>query len=310
MIVTMTLNPAVDETLFVHSVEIGAVNRVHDSHLDPAGKGINVSRLVHRLGWPTIALGFLAGDIGDLAERTLGAEGILSHFARVPGETRMNVTIRDEGTSQETSFYDRGPLVTPADLDKLTQTLDTLMTTARVLVLAGSLPPGLPDDTYATLIKNAEANGVKIILDAHDQALRLGLSARPYMTKPNRSEVEAILGRKLPDRQAVAEAARDLVRNYVKVAVISLGEEGAVCAEGDNVWRAVPPKVDLRSTVGSGDSMVAGLAISVLRGQSTLEGLRLGTAAGAATAMTPGTTLGSLQEVESLLPQVTIEELP
>ncbi len=309
MIVTMTLNPAVDETLFVHSVEIGAVNRVHDSHFDPAGKGINVSRLVHRLGWPTVALGFLAGDIGDLAERTLGAEGVLSHFVRVRGETRLNVTIRDEGTREETSFFDRGPLVTPDDLERLDQTLNTLVAAAQVLVLAGSLPPGLPDDTYANYIRMAEAKGIKTILDAHNEALRLGLMAHPYMVKPNRSETETLLGRKLPDREAVIDAAKDLIKNGVKVVVISMGAEGAICAEGDNVWHAIPPNVERRSSVGSGDSMVAGLAISVMRGQSPVEGLRLGTAAGAATAMTPGTTLGSPEDVASLLPQVRIERL-
>lgn len=309
MITTLTLDPAVDKTIFVSRMILGDVNRVNDSHLDPAGKGINVSRMVHRLGWPTIALGFLAGHLGRLAEEALRAEGVQSHFLYVDGETRLNVTIVDEATSTHTSFYDRGPAVSSRDLEDLDKLLARWMHASKVLVLAGSLPPGVPDDIYARYIGEAHSVGVKAIVDTHGKPLKLALAAHPDLIKPNLAEAEALVGRPLPDIATIAAEAQCLASTRASIVVISMGSRGAVCAYAGKAWRIVPPAVTRRSTVGSGDSMVAGLAIALASGEDLMEGLKLGTAAGAATAMTAGTALGTRAEVNDLLPKVQIEEL-
>ena len=178
-----------------------------------------------------------------------------------------------------------------------------------MLVLAGNLPPGMPGDTYARYIRLAQAQGVKTIVDADGEPLRLGVAAAPNLIKPNRAEAERLLGRACRTCRAWSRAL-GRSRRGVEAVVISMGAQGAVCAQGERAWLAVPHAVERRSTVGSGDSLVAGLAVALASEHDIVEGLRLGTAAGAATAMTPGTALGTAEQVRALLPQVRIEELP
>ena len=309
MIITLTLNPAVDQTMVVSEVTLGEVNRVREVYLDPAGKGINVSRMVHRLGWPTIAFGFLAGEIGLLAEKALDNEGVQYHFVHVPGQTRLNVTLIDESTGVLTNYNGRGLRVDEESVARLDEVLTFWLQAGSVLVLAGSLPRGMPEDTYARYIELAKAAGSKTILDADGEPLRLGLEAEPTLIKPNRPEAQRLLGRLLPDLEAVTDAARELAATRSTIVIISMGGNGAVYATKDGAWLAVPPEIELNSSVGSGDALVAGLAVALAGDRPLVEGLREGTAAGAATAQTAGTTPGSKEEVARLLPQVQIKEL-
>ncbi|MGE5707512.1 MAG: 1-phosphofructokinase [Bacteroidota bacterium] len=308
MIVTLTANPALDYTAYVPQLELGEVNRFRNPLLDPAGKGINASRMIHRLGWPTIAFGFLAGDIGHIAMQALDQEGVPHHFVPVPGQTRINVTIVED-SKRSTSLYGPGPVVDSQHQEILEGMLDFWMQACRVLVLAGSLPTGMPKDSYASFIRRARSLDVCTILDADGEALRLGVEAKPNLIKPNVEEAQRLLGRELPDQAAVLEGARELCRRGIEMVIISMGAQGAVCVRGEQAWKALPPSVERRSTVGSGDSLVAGLAVAIARGQSFLEGLRLGTAAGAATASTAGTSLGTGTDLARLMPRVPIEEL-
>jgi 1-phosphofructokinase len=310
MIITLTLNPAVDQTMVVSEVTLGEVNRVREVYLDPAGKGINVSRMVHRLGWPTIAFGFLAGEIGLLAEKALDNEGVQYHFVHVPGQTRLNVALIDESTGVLTNYNGRGLRVDEESVARLDEVLTFWLQAGSVLVLAGSLPRGMPEDTYARYIELAKAAGSKTILDADGEPLRLGLEAEPTLIKPNRPEAQRLLGRLLPDLEAVTDAARELAATRSTIVIISMGGNGAVYATKDGAWLAVPPDIELNSSVGSGDALVAGLAVALAGDRPLVEGLREGTAAGAATAQTAGTTPGSKEEVARLLPQVQIKELP
>lgn len=309
MIVTLTPNPAVDQTVMVEHLAIGSVNRFSKSHLDPAGKGVNVSRMAHRLGWPTIAFGFLAGEIGQLVEVALEAEGVEHHFVHMPGQTRINITLVERAERVATSLYGPGPAIDDAHRARLDNLFFAWTRAARLLVLAGSLPPGMPHDAYATYIRHARSMGVPTVLDADGEALRLGVAARPYLIKPNIEEAERLLGRSLPDLDAVIEAATELEARGVDIVVISMGADGAVCAADGKVFRAVPPTVEVRSTVGSGDSFVAGMAVSICREESITDALRLATAAGAATAAALGTALGAADSITELLPQVVVEEV-
>jgi 1-phosphofructokinase len=309
MIITLTLNPAVDLTTVVHHLDVGEINRYREPQLDPAGKGINVARMAHRLGWPAIAFGFLAGDIGSLIPKALAAEGIPSQFVYVAGQTRLNVAIIDEAYREATSLRGPGPVVTPEYRRELDGLLRFWLPSGRVLVLAGNLPPGVADDTYARYIELANTAGVKTILDTDGEPLRLGIAARPSCIKPNLAEAERLLGYALPDLKTVVRGAKELARHGIAIVVISMGSDGAVCVHGEQAWRAIPPSVKRKSTVGSGDSLVAGLAVALARDEPVVEGLRLGTAAGAATAATPGTAQGTAAEVEALLPRVRLEDI-
>ncbi|MGC4114124.1 MAG: 1-phosphofructokinase family hexose kinase [Myxococcales bacterium] len=310
MIVSVTPNPALDQTVWLDRLELGRINRTAESQLDPAGKGVNVSRMIHRLGWPTVAFGFLGGETGTLIQDALDAEGVQHHFVRVPGRTRISMTVREPGRS--TSLFGGGPPVGPQQLATLDGLLGYWLLAAKVLVLAGSLPPGFPPTTYATWIRAARSRDVRVILDASGEPLRLGLATGVDLVKPNLAEAESLLGHPLPDLPSQLAGAREIAAmsaNPSTAVVLSLGASGALCVQGTSAWRALPPTVPDRSTVGSGDSMVAGLAVALARGASLPEGLRLGTAAGAATAMTPGTALGASSDVQTLLPLVTIQML-
>ncbi len=309
MIITVTPNPAVDQTIFVSALEPGRVNRFAESQLDPAGKGINVSRMAQRLGWPTIAFGFVAGEMGSLVRSALDDEEVDHHLISVPGQTRLNVTVVEEGENRETNLYGPGPGVAAPALERLEKMLQFWLKAGRVLVLAGSLPPGLPADTYARYVALARQNGVLVIVDADEEALRHALESRPHLIKPNRPEAERLLGRRLPDEEAVVDGARELASRGVEYVVISMGAAGTICVHGDEAWRSIPPKVEPRSTVGSGDSLVAGLAVGLAGDRPITEGLRVGTAAGAATAESSGTALGTEAEVRRLSSEVVIEPI-
>lgn len=308
MVITVTPNPAVDQTVFLDRLEPGGVNRVRTPQLDPAGKGVNASRMVHRLGWPTIAFGFLAGEIGALVEKSLDEEGVPRHFVRVAGQTRINVTAVEEG-GRATSLYGPGPAVAPGEVETLRGLIRFWLPAGRVLVLAGSLPPGVPAELYAELIREARDHGLGTILDASGEALRAAIEAGPDLIKPNRAEAEELLGRALPDVDTAIEGARELRERGAEAVALTLGRDGAVCVERNGAWRVVPPRVERRSTVGSGDSFVAGCAVAMARGEPLTVGLRIGTAAGAATAATPGTALGSAETVARLAPSVRIETI-
>lgn len=309
MILTVTVNPAIDQTVWVDRLTLGAVNRPTEVHLDPAGKGINASRMARRLGWPTIAFGFLAGEIGLLVEKALDAEGVQHHFVRVAGQTRVNVTINDRSDGKATSLFEPGPLVEADALGRFDEALDFWLPTCRVLVLAGSLLPGMPDDWYAHLVRRGREREVRVLVDTDGEPARWAARAQPYLIKPNVAEAERLLGRPLADVRAILDGARELVRGGIEVVVISMGGEGAVCVTGERAWRIQPPPIDRLSTVGSGDSLVAGIAVALARGDDLEAGLRLGTAAGAATATSPGTALGTVVEVARFLPQVRVDSL-
>lgn len=308
MIITLTLNPAVDQTLWIEELTPGQVHRVDETHLDPAGKGVNASRIAARLGCATIAFGLVAGDTGDMIEKALAAERVQHHFVRIPGETRINFTVVERSGRRASSFYAPGPDVPAEALRTLDEMLGYWMRAGRVLVLAGSIPPNVSSSIYAEYIRAGRDAGIQVFLDASGDALREGIEAGPHLIKPNVAEAEELLGRSLPGEREVIEAARELSDRAERV-VISMGAQGAVCARKGEIWRVHTPKVERRSTVGSGDSMVAGMAVALSRGEELEAALALGTAAGAATAMSKGTGLGQPKDVHALLPKVRIERL-
>ncbi len=307
MIITITPNPAVDQTVFLDRLAVGSVNRFRRSYLDPAGKGINVSRIVRRLGWPTIAFGFLAGEVGLIARKTLDKEHVQHQFVPVPGQTRLNLTVVQESDWSSTSLFGPGPEIGEEPRRALEALVEHWLLPGSILVLAGRLPPGVPADFYCGYLRRARERGVRTVLDAEGEPLRLGLPERPWIVKPNVAEAEGLLDRRLEDEGGVLEGAREIARRGAEIAVISMGARGAVCVQGDRAWRVTPPAVPRRSTVGSGDSFVAGLAVSLARGRDLPGALRVAAAAGAATARTPGTAMGATEDVEALVPQVAVE---
>jgi 1-phosphofructokinase family hexose kinase len=305
LIATVTLNPACDQAVTVERLELGVVNRCQVESFDPGGKGLNASRVIHRLGRPTLALGYVGGVTGAFIRERLDVEGVPHELWEVAEPTRLNVMVRETESGRRTRIYGPGARVPEAMLDLLRARLGRLPP-GSLVILAGSLPPGLPDTTYRDLIGWLRDLRLPTVLDASGGALAAALGARPALVKPNAEEAASLLGCRLDHDDAALSAAEELRRRGAEQVVISLGERGAVAVGEGGQWKAVPPWVNALSTVGSGDSMVAGLAIGLFEGSGLVEALRLGAAAGAATATTRGTQLCAPEDVRRLLPRVVV----
>ena len=311
MILTVTLNPSLDEWAWLPRLRVGALNRAARAARYPGGKGINVSRVAHELGYPTVALALAGGDDGEILSRLLSQQHIAHQFVTVPGSTRNNYQIQTETPPILTQVNTPGPRVSAAVLARLSLRLATLAASAQAVVFSGSLPPGAPPSTYRRLIARLNRR-VLTVLDASGPALRDGLRARPWLIKPNRQEAEELLGYRLRRARDVLRGAQALCERGAQHAIISLGGAGAVLASAKTrqVWRAQAPAVRVQSAVGAGDALVAGFVVGWLRTRSLEEAFRLGMACGSATVLTPGTELCHQSAVERLHRLVTGRAMP
>lgn len=309
MIATVTLNPSLDKTVTVEGLVVDEANRWTSLRRDPGGKGINVSRVLHELGNETIAYGFIGGIDGQILEHLLGEQGVPHDFTPINGQIRSNFIITNLKTRRQTRIDAPGPHVSRDELEDLVGKLTHIKPKPDFLVLAGSVPPGVPDDIYRQLIEEAKKHGVKTVLDSDDEWLKEGIKAKPNVIKPNVHETEELLGEKLRDEAAIIQALRTLVTQGIEVVAISRGKDGLIVANGGKILKVIPPQVEIRSTVGAGDSAVAGLVLKLSQGDGIEEACRLAVAAGTAATLTPGTELCRRQDVERLLPQVKVENL-
>lgn len=307
-IATVTLNPALDEAVSLEALVLGGKSRCSLDSLDPGGKGVNASRVISRLGRQTVALGFAGGLTGDLLRKKLRDEHVPHEFFDVEETTRVNIMIYERANARRSRLYLPGPRVEAVHLMRLRTRLQALPDGA-VVVLGGSVPPGLAPTIYRDLILELKARGIKTIVDTSGEALAAALEAGPTLVKPNLEEASALLARSLSDDRDVLSAAQEFRALGAEQVVISQSAHGAIGVTCAGAWKARPPKIEVRSTVGSGDSMVAGLAIALDEGRSLVEGLRLGSATGAATAMVAGTQLCRAADVRTIFEQVAIDEV-
>lgn len=308
MIATITLNPAIDEAISTETLTLGAQNRVALDSLDPGGKGLNASRVIARLGRATVAYGFVAGVTGALLRRGLDDEGVPHDFDDIDGLTRVNVMAFERANGRRTRIYLPGARVEPADLERLCAKLAAIPDGA-VAVIGGSVPPGLPATTYRDLVAHLAARRIRTVVDSSGDAFAAVLDAKPDLVKPNTEEVAELLGRAPSGERELVAAAHEVRARGAGAVVVSMGAEGAIGVDESGAYRAVAPRVAACSTVGSGDSMVAGLAIALAEGSGLVEGLRLGTAAGAATAIRTGTQLCRAEDVERLARAVRVHPI-
>jgi len=309
LITAIALNPAIDRTVLIPGFAVGITNRVLQARRDPGGKGINVARVVKALGANVQVLGFLGESNGhDMLEALSGCE-IQADFIRVAGETRVNMKIIDPDSRVLTEINDAGFAVEPEHVSRLITMVQHRLAETAVLVLAGSLPAGVPASIYRTLIDLANAAGVPTILDADGEPLAFALSARPTVVKPNQAEAERLLGRPLATRTDLIQAAREIMATGPSIVVLSSGAEGAGLVSTDGCWWATPPAIRPGSTVGAGDSMVAGLALALAGGVALPQALCLATAAGAATAQLEGTQVCDAADLARLLPEVVVTSI-
>jgi 1-phosphofructokinase len=308
MIATVTLNPSIDKSLIVRDLELGKTNRGEVVRMEAGGKGINVAKALKLWGSTVFALGLVARNDGQFILDAISTQGIPADFVRVPGDTRVCLKIHDTRSGAETELNELGVPVTPADLGALRRKIEHYAPQCNVMVFSGSLPPGAPPGTFSDLIRVANECGAKCILDTSGVALKFGLGAGPYLVKPNRAEAADLLGRPLRTRLELLEAAREFMRMGAEHVVISLGAVGALGVAGAETLFALPPDIELRSSTGAGDAMVAAMAIAVVERLSFREAFRLAVAAGAATAALDGTKMAERSAVKDLIPKVTLKE--
>jgi 1-phosphofructokinase family hexose kinase len=309
VIVTLTLNPAIDQTLVLDRFVAGDTVRVKSSRLDPGGKGINVSRVVRELGGESVAMGFSPGGLGRYIEQTLKSGGIECDFVHTKGETRTNITIVDEARHVHTILSDPGPQTDARFVEQLLDKLRKRLRADDWLVVAGSIPPPLQPEIYAEIVSLARENWVHTVLDSDGPALVAGVAARPEIVKGNRRELERLLDRHLGDETSTLEAANALREMTIRTAVVTRGREGAVAVCDEGTWRSIAPRVRAVSAVGSGDAFLAGVVLCRSRGGSMEEALQLGVAAGTACVLTPGTELCHRREVDLLHSRVKVQRI-
>ncbi|RAP40531.1 1-phosphofructokinase [Rhodovulum viride] len=300
-IATVSLNSAVDQTVRVPRFAVDAVNRVEASRVDAGGKGINVASFLAHLGHEVTVTGFLGRENAALFERHFAQTGIGDACLRLDGATRTNVKIVDPVLDQVTDLNFPGISAGPEALEGVGRALGALLEAGLDWVaLCGSLPEGLPPGTYARLIRQTREKGARVALDTSGAPLAAALSAGPDIIKPNIAELGALLGRPLAGRDEAVAAAREIVAGGVGLVAVSMGAEGAVLVTRDASLCAVPPGIEVASTVGAGDAMVAGLIHAATRGLDLAETARLATAV----------SLGALGEIGPHLPPIDrIEDL-
>lgn len=305
--VTVTCNPAVDHTLSIPNFTAGAVNRVAHERCHPGGKGVNVAAALADAGHRVAVTGFLGRDNAAPFTAMFAAHGIADAFVRLDGATRTGIKIADPARHLTTDINFPGLSPSAADLAELSARLDRLY--ARIVVLAGSLPPGVEPAFYGQLTEALVGRGRRVVVDTSGEPLRKALAARPHVVKPNQHELETLLGRPLDGLAAIIAAARELIAGGVEEVVVSMGKDGACFVGRGDVVVARPPAVTVASTVGAGDAMVAGLVAAELEGLDRRDRARRATAFAldALTRIEPGLT--SAAAVEAAMRTVQIEVL-
>ena len=282
MIYTVTFNPSLDYIVSVDNFTCGIVNRTTDEIIFPGGKGINVSMVLKNLGFENTALGFLAGFTGNRIQDLLEEKGVRADFISVEkGISRINVKLR---SNEETEINGQGPAIGEADIKKLYEKLDTL-SDGDILVLAGSIPDVMPGSMYMDIMKHLQNKDLKIVVDATKDLLVNVLQYHPFLIKPNNHELGEIFGVKIGNKADVITYAKKMQEKGARNVLVSMAGDGAVLvAEDGSIFQSEAPEGKVVNSVGAGDSMVAGFIAGYLKTGDYEEALKLGTAAGSATA--------------------------
>jgi len=309
MISTVTLNPSLDKTIYVNKLVCNDTNRISKVEVDAGGKGINCSRMLKELGAETKAVAFLGGDTGEFIRFVLEKAGITLDCVNTQQPTRTNICIEDISGAPPTTLNERGGPIDHAELVDLFEKTKDVARESAYVVLGGSVPLGINPDVYKVLIQIVTAGGAKAVLDADGEAMIDGIRTKPFMIKPNRDEAERLLGVEFSTKGDVARGALELHERGVALVVISLGKQGLIACYEGVMYDVVSPDVKAVSTIGSGDSLVAGILCGLEKGMAIDDALRMGCAAGAATALSNGADIGKKVDVDRLLPEVKITKI-
>ncbi|MEF9988923.1 MAG: 1-phosphofructokinase family hexose kinase [Christensenellaceae bacterium] len=307
MIICVYLNPTIDKTVYLDRLVIGGTNRPTKVIMNGAGKGINAAVVLKELKKDVKVMGILHKSYGTIIKDRLEAKSIFYDFLEIDGQTRVNTKIFDEQSQVLTEINESG---TEIAMEFANRVADEVVATAKsddMVILTGSIPLGCEKNVYAKTIEKLNEKGVRCVLDADGEALRLGILQKPYFIKPNIDELKSITQLKSESISDVLEACRNIIQTGVKVVAVSMGGDGALIVDENKAYFAKPQKVEVKSTVGAGDSMVAGIAASIDEGIDAA--LRAGVAAATASITLEGTELCTLKLYEKFYDKIEMIEV-
>jgi 1-phosphofructokinase/tagatose 6-phosphate kinase len=312
MIISVTMNAAIDRTVAVPNFRQGHRHRSVESRTVPGGKGINVARALGLLGRPVIATGLAGGANGERIVEQLSAESLLTDFIPIANESRINLAVVDPTSGEQTEINERGPAVSPAELDAFIERLDYLAAGARLCVLAGSLPPGVDVDFYATLVSRLKRRGITVLLDSEGAPMSAGMRAGPHMVTPNKLETEELVGHEFETGDDMFPVLSELIEMGPEQAAITL-PQGCVAIVGPpgshRLLEVSIEQLEPISTVGSGDAFAAGYMAALYDGMSQENCLAYGVACGAEATQHLGAGRLDRARAESLLDSVSVRQV-
>lgn len=307
MVITVTLNPAMDKTLTIDNFNRGIVNRATSLRCDIGGKGINVSKVLKNLEIDSICTGFLGGALEDTFIEEFRKREIKSEFIHIAGETRINTKIVDNINKLFTDINEKGPEISPKELETFINKFTLMCKRDDIVVLSGGVPPGVPNDIYSTLTKIARKKAAIVIMDADGELLREGIEGHPDIIKPNENELSNFFKEQISNDNDTIKAADRLRRLGIDKVLVSQGGKGAILLTEKSTYQANAIKTCVKSTVGAGDSMVAALVYSQIHKYDQKKTLEFAIACGAASVAIEGTGACTLEQVNTILNSNKIE---
>jgi len=301
MIVTVTMNPAIDKTVEVETFVHGGLNRVKHIIMDAGGKGINVSKTIKALGGESIATGFIGGNNGNVIVNMLASDKVNAEFVTVDGETRINTKIA-EADGTVTELNEAGPKISEEEQKKLEEQLMNYAKEGTWFVLSGSVPAGVPKSIYGDIIRKVHEKGAKVFLDADGELFMQSLAAKPDVIKPNRVELEKYIGadHSLTEEELL-NIGNELLEQGIGTVIISLGHEGALFLTKEESLKCPSISIEVHSTVGAGDALVAAFTYSMDKGEDFEACAKLGIATSAGAVSTEGTKPPTRDKVDALI---------
>lgn len=309
MIITLTLNPAIDKTLTLDSFNPAQMNRAVSGTQDPGGKGINVSKVIKALQGESVAMGIIGGSAGDFIETDLVKKGIRTDFIKVDDPTRTNLKIFCKDNQETIEVNEAGPIISTETLEELRDKMLGQIVEGTICVVSGSVPGGVAKTFYQELITAIKNKGAIVIFDADGELFKNGILARPDFIKPNRKELEAYFGKTIETMDDLKACGQYFIDLGIKNVIFSLGSEGAFFMNEEGAFRAKPLKVDAHSSVGAGDAFVGALAFALEAKYGVEETLKLAIATSAGAVTTIGTNPADIAWINAHKPQVTVERI-
>lgn len=309
MILTVTLNPAIDKVYEVNSFSVGKVFRANNVYATAGGKGLNVSRVASIMGGEVVATGFLGGRSGQFIRKGLKAHNIIDAFVEIQEESRTCIAINDPISNTSTEVLEPGPKISLKEQVAFIDNFRILAKDADIVTISGSLPNGVPFNFYGELILVCKDMGKRVLLDTSGKTLKVSIDYLPYLIKPNNSELGFINGKKVMNERDILEEAIMIHNKGIDVVCVTLGEKGSLAVTNEGIFRLNAPPMKTISTVGSGDSFIAGCTIALVEGKSIEDVLKIGIACGVANTQFGKTGYVSKKMVEDIFHVVNVEKI-